>query len=104
MVMRIVEKGVGNNSLLVLGEHVEHRFGELVDVPIGVDVAGRLDRRVPEKPLHGLQVPGAIEHPLTGGVAGLVHLLAPGDAVSNQSAIGDSPIILFPASSCSTRW
>jgi AbrB family looped-hinge helix DNA binding protein len=32
--------------LVVAGEHIGHRGGKLVDVPGGVDVAGRLDRGV----------------------------------------------------------
>jgi hypothetical protein len=35
---------VGNDSHGSLVAHLEQRLGELVDIPVGVDVAGRLDR------------------------------------------------------------
>jgi hypothetical protein len=54
--------------------------GELVDVPVGVHVAGGLDRRVAEELLDGLEVAGGVEDALAGGVAGLVHPLAAGRA------------------------
>ena len=41
---------------VVLAEDVDHRGGERVDVPVGVDVAGGLDRGVAEQLLDGLQV------------------------------------------------
>jgi hypothetical protein len=59
---------------VVLREHVGHRGGELVDVPVGVDVAGRLNRGVAEQLLDGLEVAGGVEHALAGCVATLVHL------------------------------
>ena len=51
------------------------RLRELVDVPVGVDVAGRGDRRVAEELLDGFEVAGVVEDALPSGVAGLVHPL-----------------------------
>ena len=44
-----------------------------VDVPVRVDVAGGLDRGVPEQFLGHFRVPGDIENTLTGGMPRLVH-------------------------------
>jgi hypothetical protein len=53
---------------VVLGEHVGHRGGELVDVTVGVNVAGRLDRGVAEQLLDGLEVAGRVENRSTSGL------------------------------------
>jgi hypothetical protein len=45
-------------------EHLAQRLGELVDVPIGVNVPGRLDAFVAEELLDGLQVPSLVEDAL----------------------------------------
>ncbi len=48
--MRVCAACVGNDSI----EHFQQRVGKLVDVPVGVDVGGRLDRRMTEELLHRL--------------------------------------------------
>lgn len=78
--------------VLVGGEHVGHRGGELVDVPVGVDVAGRLDRGMAEQLLDGLEVAGGVEHALAGCVAALVHLLAAGRAGRDDAGGGKAAI------------
>jgi hypothetical protein len=57
------------------GQQLRHGRRKLTDVPVGVDVAGRLNRGVPEQLLHRLEVAGAVEHPLPRRVTGLVHPL-----------------------------
>ncbi|HEV2974233.1 MAG TPA: hypothetical protein VGX69_04465 [Solirubrobacteraceae bacterium] len=76
----------------VVVEHVGHRGCELVDVPVGVDVAGRLDRGVAEQLLDGLEVAGGVEHALAGCVAALVHLLAAGRARRDDAGGGEAAI------------
>jgi hypothetical protein len=55
-------------QVVVFADDIAHGRLELVDVPVGVNVAGRGDRRVFEQLLDGLQVAGAVEHRLAGGV------------------------------------
>lgn len=78
--------------LVVGSEHVGHRRGELVDVPVGVDVAGRLDGGVAEELLHSLEVAGGVEHALAGCVATLVHALAAGRARCDDAGGGEAAI------------
>jgi hypothetical protein len=47
-------------------QHLGHRRGELVDVPVRIDVACGLDRGVPEQLLDRLQIARTVEHALAG--------------------------------------
>ena len=52
---------LGNDSDLVILNGLEQRFRELLDVPVRVDVTGRLDRLMAEQLLDGLEVARGIE-------------------------------------------
>jgi hypothetical protein len=69
-----------------------HGFGELVDVPVGVDVAGCLDRFVAEELLDGFQIPGVVEDLLAGGVAGFVHAFAGGGAFGEDAGVVEAAV------------
>ncbi len=60
----ILRRDGGNDSLFPLVDHLAHDARELLDVPVGVDVARRLDRLVAEQLLDSLQVPGLVEDAL----------------------------------------
>ena len=70
-----------------MSEDVGHGGGELVDVPVGVDVAGGLDGGVAEQLLNSLEVACLVEHALTGGVPGLVHPLAAGRPFRDHAGV-----------------
>jgi hypothetical protein len=85
---------VGNDSQLVLRQHVAHGLGELLDVPVGVDVGGRLNRRMAEQLLDSLEIPRLVEDALTGCVSLVIPTLdaatsglttPPGSAPQSQS-------------------
>jgi site-specific DNA recombinase len=94
LICRDFPKATGNLSLglVVARQHIGHSRGELVDVPVGVDVAGRLDRGVAEQLLDGLQVSRGVEDALAGGVPRLVHPLAAGGALWDDSRVCEPPV------------
>jgi hypothetical protein len=58
---------VGNDSLTVVPvDDLAHRFGQLITVPVDVDVRRYLDRRVPKELLHRFEVPGDVKDALAG--------------------------------------
>jgi hypothetical protein len=64
--MRVPCDSVGNDCKSVILHRLEQRVGELLYVPIGVDVPRRLDRLVAEELLDGLEVPGRVKETLPG--------------------------------------
>jgi hypothetical protein len=60
--MRVPHDSVGNDCKSVILYCFDQRVGQLLHVPVGVDVAGRLDRFVTQQLLNGLQVAGCVEH------------------------------------------
>jgi hypothetical protein len=69
----------------VIVDGLDQGLGELLDVPVGVDVARRLNRRMAEQLLNRLEVPGRVEEALAAGMPGLVYPL------SRRDALGDDP-------------
>jgi hypothetical protein len=83
---------VGNDSPGSFVDNLEQGLGELVDVPIGVDVAGCLDAFVAEQLLDGLEVAGLVEDTLARTVPGLVHPFPAGCAFAHNPGPGQAPV------------